>query len=162
MAPRYENDGVGRIYGGEVLVRVAPESPISGLFSYTLSRSERNDHGEGYRLFAYDQTHVLAASVGLPLGRGWELGGTFRFTSGRPLTNITGRTYDATSDLYIPKSGPLYAERSPVYHRLDVRLEKKWTFNSFSLATYLDVQNAYNKQSIEGYATTTTTRRAKP
>jgi hypothetical protein len=151
VAPRYENDGVGRIYGGELLLRVAPQSPISGLISYTVSRSERNDHSQGYRLFAYDQTHLLAASIGVPLGRGWELGGTFRLSSGRPLTRIVGRTYDATSDLYIPRSGPLYAERSPVYHRLDVRLEKKWTFNAFSLATYLDVQNAYNKQSIEGY-----------
>jgi len=85
------------------------------------------------------------------MGRGWELGGTFRLTSGRPITSIVGRTYDANSDLYIPKSGPLYAERAPVFHRLDVRLEKKWTFNAFSLAAYLDVQNVYNKQSVDGY-----------
>ena len=65
-------------------------------------------------LFAYDQTHVIAASCGVAMGRGWELGGTFRFTSGRPITNIVGRTYDANSDLYIPKSGPLYAERRRV------------------------------------------------
>ncbi|HKQ71076.1 MAG TPA: TonB-dependent receptor [Polyangiaceae bacterium] len=148
--PRYVNDGAGRVWGAELLARVAPRDRVSGLVSYTISRSERSDHGGAYRLFAYDQTHVVAASCGVALGRGWELGGTFRLMSGRPLTAIAGRTYDATSDLYIPRSGPLYAERSPVFHRLDVRLEKKWTFSSFSLATYLDVQNVYNQQSVEG------------
>jgi hypothetical protein len=36
-------------------------------------------------------------------------------------------------------------------HRLDVRLEKKWTFSSWSLAAYLEVQNAYNHPPVEGY-----------
>ena len=34
--------------------------------------------------------------------------------------------------------------------RLDVRLEKTWHPKSASIAAYLDVQNAYNRQSEEG------------
>ncbi len=39
------NDGIGRIYGGEASAKLRPTAKSSGFLSYTLSRSERNDHG---------------------------------------------------------------------------------------------------------------------
>jgi hypothetical protein len=41
-------------------------------------------------------------------------------------------------------------ERLPLYHALDLRIDKAWQFSAWKLSAYLDVQNAYNSQNVEG------------
>ncbi|MES1157793.1 MAG: TonB-dependent receptor [Haliangium ochraceum] len=148
--PSVVNAGKGRIYGLEVHTKVQPTGRLFGFVSYTLSRSERNDHGEGWRLFDYDQTHILTVASGYRLGRGWDVGGTFRMVSGNPGTPVVGSIYDANRDYYAPVYGATNSIRDPLFHRLDVRVEKSWKFQAWKLATYLDLQNAYNRRSQEG------------
>jgi hypothetical protein len=38
--------------------------------------------------------------------------------------------------------------RYPAYHRLDVRIEKKFVFRKWTLDAYLDVQNLYNRRNV--------------
>jgi TonB family protein len=149
-APFFTNDGEGRIYGGELHVKVNPRGRFFAYLSYTLSRSERNDRGEGWRLFDFDQPHILTASAVYRLGRGWEVGGTFRLVSGNPDTPIVGSSLNAISGLYSPRFGELNSARNPTFHRLDLRVEKQWTFDAWKLALYLDLQNAYNRANPEG------------
>ncbi|MGB0680622.1 MAG: TonB-dependent receptor plug domain-containing protein, partial [Polyangiales bacterium] len=148
--PNFINDGLGRIYGLELSGRVQPKGRFFGFLSYTLSRSERNDRDEGWRLFDFDQTHIFTASGTYRLGRGWELGSTVRLVSGNPDTPVVGSVYDGNADLFIPINGPINSTRNPLFHRLDVRIEKLWRFQTWKLALYLDVQNAYNAQNREG------------
>ena len=42
--------------------------------------------------------------------------------------------------------------RLPAFAQLDVRIDKVWTFNNWSLDLYLDVQNVTNTRSVEGTA----------
>jgi hypothetical protein len=144
------NDSIGRIWGGEFSARLQPGRRTTGFVSYTLSRSERNDHGAGWRLFNWDQTNILTVAGTLRLGRGWDLGGTFRYTSGNPMTPVVDATYNANTDTYKPTYGGINSARNPAFHRLDLRVEKQWKVGGGNLATYLDLQNAYNHRSQEG------------
>jgi TonB family protein len=148
------NGGTGRIYGLEVLAKLNPSwlTKGFGFVSYTLSRSERNDHGNAWRLFDYDQTHILTVAGGYKLPRNWQLGTTFRLVSGNPTTPVTGGIYDANRDYYTPTFGPTNSARDPLFHQLNVRIEKAWQYTAWRLATYLDVQNVYNHRSQEGLA----------
>jgi outer membrane receptor for ferrienterochelin and colicin len=146
----FVNDGIGRIYGLEVSGRKNASGRWFGFLSYTLMRSERNDRNEGWRLFDFDQTHILTVAATYRLGRGWELGGTFRVVTGNPQTPVAGGIYDADTGLYTPVPGRINATRAGTFNRLDVRLEKTWIFDSWRMAAYLDVQNAYNAQNPEG------------
>ncbi len=83
------------------------------------------------------------------LGRGWELGATLRIVSGNPLTPVGGSVYNANTDLYEPLFGAINSRRNPLFNRLDVRIQKQWTFRDWKLAVYLDVQNAYNAKNRE-------------
>lgn len=152
VAPYYRNDGVGRIYGLELLVRLPPSSRrrLYGLGSYTLSRSQRNDRGEGWRLFDFDQTHIFNLVAGYRLGRGWELSGRFGLISGNPTTPVVGSVYSSDDDLYVPVYGKVNSVRNPLYHRADLRIQKQWTFRVWSLMVYLDVRNLYNYRNQEG------------
>lgn len=151
MSGMRDNSGTGRIYGLEVAGRWQPGGDLSGFLSYTLSRSERNDGGM-WRLFDYDQTHILTLAGSYKLGRGWELGGTFRLVSGNPETPVVGAVFDADIDAYRPIYGAVNSSRNPVFHRLDVRAEKQFHIAGYQFAGYLDVQNAYNRKNREGTA----------
>jgi TonB family protein len=148
--PALVNGGRGRIYGLEVSAKLKPTARGFGFLSYTLSRSERNDHGDGWRLFDYDQTHILTVAGGYRLPRNWDLGATFRYASGNPGTPILGGIYDANADFYSPVFGATNSIRNPATHQLDLRIEKGWRFQSWALAAYLDLQNVYNHRSQEG------------
>lgn len=145
----YSNDGSGRVFGGEFLVRWK-RGPFTGWVAYTLSRSTRVDGlGKKERLFEYDQTHNLAAVVGWVLGRGWEAGARFRYVSGNPYTPYVGGIADLDAGAYGAVSGPLYSARIAPYHALDLRIEKNWTFGSGVLTAYAELRNAYNRANPE-------------
>ncbi len=148
-APLFTNGGRGRIYGMELSAKVDPRGRFFGYLSYTLSRSQREDRTEGWSIFDYDQPHILTVSGTYRLGRGWEVGALFRMTSGNPDTPVIGAIYNKDTDLYTPVYGRLNSIRKPYFHKLDVRIEKLWTFSAWKLALYLDVQNVYNAENSE-------------
>ncbi len=146
-----DNSGIGRVYGLEVAGRWTPGGAFSGFLSYTLSRSERDD-GEGWRPFDYDQTHIFSVAGSYKLGRGWELGGAFRLVTGNPETPVVGSVFDADVDTYRAVYGAVNSARAPMFHRLDVRVEKQFELAGHRFAGYLDLQNAYNHKNSEGTA----------
>jgi TonB family protein len=149
-APRLENDGGGRIYGGELAAEAHWAKGGAAYLAYTLSRSERNEHGGAYRLFDNDQTHILSLVGNQGLGKGWEIGARLRLVSGNPTTPIVGSTYDARSGVYVPEYGALASQRNPTFQQLDLRIEKEFSAGPLKLAIYLDVQNVYNAKNYEG------------
>ncbi len=152
-APFYVTGGIGRIYGAELSANFRPATGrrYFGYFSYTLSRSERKDGPlEPWRLFDFDQTHILTAAFVYNFRRNWEIGATFRLVSGNPNTPVIGSVYDALSDVYIPIDGRVNSLRNPLFNQLDLRVQKTWIFKGWRLALFLDIRNAYNRQNQEG------------
>jgi TonB family protein len=149
--PGFVNEGKGRIVGAEFSAEMRPDDRTFGYVAYTLSRSERSEHGRPYRLFDHDQTHILSIAASRKLGAGWELGTRFRLVSGEPTTPITGRTFDARTGVYLPSYGAVNSERNPTFHQLDVKVEKAFQLGPLTLSPYLEVQNVYNAKNAEGY-----------
>ncbi len=147
-----DNSGTGRIYGLEVAGRWQPGGAFSGFLSYTLSRSERDDGDGMVRLFDYDQTHILTLAGSYKLGGGWELGSTFRLVTGNPETPVVGSVFDGDIDSYRPIYGAVNSARNPMFHRLDIRVEKQFRIAGHPFAGYLDLQNAYNRKNREATA----------
>ena len=145
------NDGRGRIWGFEVLFRQALTRRLFGWIAYTFSKSERIDRpGANWRLFDFDQTHVLTAIASYKLGAGWEIGGRFRYATGNPRTPVVGTVKDDLTDSYVPLYGSVNSYRLPNFAQLDVRIDKIWVFDNWSLDLYLDIQNVTNTRSVEG------------
>jgi len=147
--------GSGRAYGTELLIRYKPDARFFGWLAYTLSRSERRDGpGDPIYLSQFDQTHILTILGSYRLGRGWELGARFRLVSGNPYTPSTYGFYDENLGSYLAlTSYPLNGSRLPPFHQLDVRIDKTWKYkNNVKLSMYLDIQNVYDQQNIEGIA----------
>jgi TonB family protein len=153
----YNNLGRGSVEGIETLLKFKPDDRFFGWIAYTVSRSVRKDSpsGEEY-LFQYDQTHNLIMLGSYRLGRGWEFGARFRVVSGPLDTPVVGRPslpalYSADAGAYVPLQGKPYTARLPLFHQLDLRVDKRWQFKAWALSAYLDVQNVYNHAAAESF-----------
>jgi TonB family protein len=149
VVPGAWNSGRGFAYGVEWLLRYKPDEHFFGWLSYTFSRSERSDvPGQPYYLFAFDQTHILTLVASLKLPRGWQLGARFRLTSGDPYTPTTTGAYDAAVGTQLGVSAyPIDGSRLPLFHQLDLRLDKVWTGRHMRLNFYVDLQNVYDSSN---------------
>jgi hypothetical protein len=147
---RYSNDGSGYAAGGEMYLKYGSRDDANGWVSYTLSQSRlRYRANDELRPFQNDQTHILTIVGNVPLGRRWEFGFRWRYTTGNPYTPIVGSNYNANSDVYVPIRGALYASRFPSFHQLDVRIEKRWVFDSAMMSAFFELNNAYNRKNVE-------------
>ncbi|HYQ17928.1 MAG TPA: TonB-dependent receptor, partial [Polyangiaceae bacterium] len=153
----YNNNGIGSVKGIETLIKFKPDERFFGWIAYTVSRSTRQDSPTSPQyLFQYDQTHNLIMLGSYRLGRGWEFGARFRVVSGPLDTPVVGKPslpalYVADAGSYVPLQGKPYTARMPLFHQLDLRVDKRWQFKSWALSAYLDVQNVYNHPAAESY-----------
>lgn len=150
---RYSDEGIGRVYGGDLLLKIDNGKKLYGWLSYTLLKSERRDHpGEAWRPFEYDQTNILTLIVGYHLPWEVDVGTRFRYVTGNPSTALGPGVFDADQGVVIPIPGLPYGERMPPFISLDFRIDKRFTFKSWILAVYIDVSNVTNNGNVEGYA----------
>lgn len=151
----YANGGTGSVVGAETLLKYNADERFFGWLAYTLSRSVRTDGpGQEEHLAQYDQTHIMTILGSYRLGDGWEVGLRFRLVSG-PLYTPTVSSpsvpavFASDAAAYTQLTGEPFSERLPLFHQLDVRLEKGWQFRAWRLSAYLDVWNAYNNPAKE-------------
>jgi outer membrane receptor protein involved in Fe transport len=150
VAELYDNDGRGRAYGIELLLKHDLTQRFYGWIAYTLSRSVQLDEDSGlYVPVEFDQSHILTLVGSYKLDNGWELGMRFRLTTGRPETPILGGTLNSDTGGYFPLEGLPGSARSATFHQLDLRAEKLWTFERWKLSAYMDIQNIYNAENPE-------------
>lgn len=144
--------GEGRSRGFEVFNRTQLPEKLRLLLSYTFVNSEFTDLEGNYIPSAWDSRHILNLTVTKAFKNNWNIGAKWRFVSGLPYTpydmqksslvqawNVQGRGY--------LDYDRLNSERLPVFHQLDLRVDKNFYFDNWSLMLYFDVQNAYNYQA---------------
>jgi hypothetical protein len=121
-----------------------------GWLSYTYSRSRvRRVDGMDWIPTRFDEPHVLNAVASWKPGAGFELGARYQLAIGRPDTPIIGATYDADTGEYTPVMGPERSQRVPTFSQLDVRAERDWLFDTYSLGVYLDIINVLDHANAE-------------
>jgi hypothetical protein len=157
-APRIQPIGHERAYGAELLIRQRLDDGVFGWVSYTLMRSEeRQDkavgiegaEATGWRSTEVDQTHNLSIAVSSQLPWGFEVGGAFRYVTGNPATLAQGGVFDADDGRFERVNQPIRSSRLPPFIQLDLRVDKRFVFDTWALGLYLDLQNATNQQNFE-------------
>ena len=146
----YVNRGYGRSFGFEAILR-ARLNHFFGWLTYTLSRSDRVDGAvTARRLFDFDQTHN-AILVGSYTWGKWQFGGRFQYSTGSPTTPVLGSVYQSDFNVYLPVYGAANSDRLNAAHQIDLRVDRKWKFNTWTLSAYLDVQNVYAHPKTLGF-----------
>lgn len=138
----------GRTYGMEFLYQQKLFKGFYAVFAYTYVISEFQDKNGSYVPTAWDSKHIVSLTGGKRFKNGWELGMRWLFSGGSPYT-----PYDIDASSLIQNwningqgvldYGQLNTLRESSFHQLNVRLDKKFFLEKFTMNFYLDIQNAY-------------------
>ncbi len=139
--------GRGRAYGAEVFFQKKLTERFFTTLSYTLLFSEFTGlRSDEYIPSAWDFRHLISGIIGYKFGDGWEFGGKFRYAGGSPFTEIdtaaSRRLYLLTGQVQLDNSR-LNQQRLNAFRQIDVRIDKKWSFEAWSLDLFIDVQNVF-------------------
>lgn len=135
----------GRTYGLEFLFQQRLFKGFYGIFSYTLGWSEFEDKNGKFIPSSWDARHIANLVFGKKFKRDWEVGINWRFQSGLPATPFS----DASSLVLnwdvngggIRNFNLLNTQRNDAFSAIDLRVDKRWYFNKWSLNLYLDIEN---------------------
>jgi hypothetical protein len=116
-----------RSYGLEIMVRRPLTERLHGWIAYTLSQNQRALGGGVIGPSDWDQRHILNAVVGYRIAA-YTLGARGHYNSGRPVL-ING----AQAETFV---------RLPAFYQLDLRAERRFLFNAFTLNAYVEIVNA--------------------
>ncbi|MFH1051606.1 MAG: TonB-dependent receptor [bacterium] len=134
--------GKGFSRGAELFIqKKMSDIPIFGLLSLTYSETNFTSLDGIEKPGAFDSRIIFNFSLGYRINKDWEIAGKFRASTGLPTTP------------YLPDGRLDYSqynegERLPLYHALDLRIDKKWDFSNMALTTYIDVQNVYGRENV--------------
>jgi hypothetical protein len=142
--------GTGHVRGLEFFMKKRLTGGLYGQIAYSLSRTEQAALDGVLRRGSFDTPHVLTAVGGYRIGERWELSGRFTLASGRPYTPpLMPDSFD--QNRYIYDVERFNAERLPAFHRLDLRVDRKFGLLGRNTSLFAEVQNLYNNQSTINY-----------
>jgi hypothetical protein len=145
---RSNSSGFGRCYGLEVLLHQKFWKGYYGIIAYTLMKSEYSNQGK-YLPSNWDYRHIISITGSKQFEKNWEIGMKVRFSTGSPFTpldisNSSIKPVFDSNPLGILDLSKLNSERFPVYHALDIRVEKKYISKNRTISVFADIQNIYN------------------
>jgi len=147
-ATQYRNGASGTARGLELLVKLEPTARWSGFVSASFSQAERRNDVTGQSFpFEFDQPVIVNLVGQYRLTERWQIGAKWSVHSGSPNTPIVG-TGTYPDGRVRPIYGEINSERLPVYHRLDLRADARFTPN---FSAYFELINAYNRKNVAGY-----------
>ena len=139
----------GNAYGFEILGRIKEYKGINAVITYTFVRSEFTNKKGIYIPSSWDNRHLLTITGTRSFRKNWDLGFKWRYIGGAPYTpwnverSAVKTAWDAQGTGYLDY-GKFNEKRLKAFHQLDLRVDKSWYYNKWSLMLYFDVQNAYN------------------
>lgn len=144
----------GQAYGLELLYQNKNLLGINLVLSYTLVRSEFENKSGSFIPTAWDNKHILNITATREFKRNWDAGFKWRFVGGAPYTpydlerSSLASAWNARGRAYLDY-GRYNQLRSGSFHQLDIRVDKQYFFDRWSLRFYMDIQNIYNFKSDE-------------
>lgn len=145
------NSGSGYAQGIEFALQKKFTDGFVGSASYSYSISKRRDYESSALYdFEYDRPHILNLIFGLEMGSGWQIGAKFQYASGNPYTPAIG-VIEKNNSFYVLE-GDKNSARYLDYHKLDIRIDKQFVFETWSFSIYLDLWNVYNRDNIISYS----------
>ena len=140
--------GLGRTYGLEFLFQQKFTKSFYGILAYTLYKSEFTGFDpDEYIPSTWDNGMLLTFTGGYKFGNNWEVSVRVRYLGETPYAPID----QAATLASYPALVRDYSRQGTVtldpFNQTDIRIDKKWNFNGFTLDIFLEFQNALGQQT---------------
>ncbi len=150
----YTSDGEGSAFGLDTLIRKNLTNKFSGWASISLSEASRKDKrtGESF-VFEYDQPINVSLVGSYKFNDRWSLGARLWAHSGAPYTPVIDASEDPnTPGFYRPNYGKLNSKRFPLYHRVDLRIDRTFKRKKDNtMGAYFEIQNLLGTKNAAEY-----------
>lgn len=143
--------GTGYVRGLDIsLQKKLNGSGFYGLITYSYSKSGFTALAGGEKPAAFDPTHQFTVIAGYQVTDDWLIGLKFKYAGGRPYT-----PFDMERSRQLGRGvwdmSRFNGERYIDYHRLDLRVDKKFYYRKATITAYFELQNLYNRENVYGY-----------
>jgi len=138
----------GQTSGLEFLYQQKLTKGFFGIVSYTFVSSRFSDASGDLAPSAWDSRNIVNVTFGKKFKRNWQVGLKFRYSGGLPYTpyNVEASALRSNWDQInqgIFDYSQLNTQRLKPFHGLDIRVDKEYFFNKWSLTLYIDIENIY-------------------
>ena len=142
----------GRAYGLEFLYQQKLIKGFYWLLAYTYVNSEFQTKNGDYAPSTWDSKNIISFTGGKRFKKNWEVGFRWSYSGGAPYTPFDEQASSLTQVWDVNNSAVLNYDqlnqrRGSEYHQLNIRVDKRFNFEKWSLNFYLDIQNVYNFKS---------------
>jgi outer membrane receptor for monomeric catechols len=148
----YNSGGKGQAKGIDVFLKSRITNKYSAWISYAYTDSKRSQYDIQKETSArFDITHSLSAVASYNVTDEITTGLTYKVSTGKPFTPVTGSVLDSAYNVYEPVYGETNSSRFPVYHRLDVNIQYLFSlFGRFAILVF-QVNNVLNQKNLYDY-----------
>jgi hypothetical protein len=144
---RISSTANGEAYGLEFLFQQRLYKGFYGIGSYTLGWSKFDDSMGELVPSSWDSRHILNLTVGKKFGKDWELGVNWRYQTGLPYTPFSDVSNQVSfwniNNAGIRDYTQINTQRAAASNTIDLRIDKKWFFDKFTLNLYFDIENIF-------------------
>jgi len=145
----------GRAYGAELFYRNRDLAGFNVILSYTLVRSQSQEIDtllntvDNFIPTAWDNKHILNLTTIRKFKKDWQVGFKWKFLGGGPytpwdlVTSAKRPAWDSQGLGYLDYTR-FNSLRLKGFNQLDIRADKEFYFNKWTLTLYTDIQNILN------------------
>ena len=149
----YLNQGVGYVGGAELFLRHRVPDKFFGWISYAYTHAERRENPDvTYQPYLFDNTHIVSIVANYNFSPDFEIGAKWQCLSGTaeaPINSIVLIQDPVTrglNPLFVSLNRVIGAKLTP-YHKLDLRISRKWNFMGIKIGGFIEVLNVYNRKN---------------
>jgi hypothetical protein len=144
--------GSGFSRGVDVFLKYRKQGKFTGWLSYSYINSKRRQYdGAPLSSAAYDIINTLTIVSSYNFTDMWTFGATYRLSTGKPYTPVTGSYFDPRQNVYVPVYADFNSSRFPTYQRIDINAQHIFAlFGKFAVA-FAALNNVFNMNNLYGY-----------
>ena len=147
------NQGTGYVGGVEAFLRHRVPDKFFGWISYAYTHAERRGNPDiAYQPYLFDNTHIVSVVANYNFTPDFEIGAKWQYLSGTseaPISTlilIQDPVTRGLNPLFAGLDRALSAGLTP-YHKLDLRISRKWNIRGMKIGGFIEVLNVYNRKN---------------
>lgn len=144
------SNGDGRTFGTELLIQQKFTGNFYGIAAFTIYKSEfTNGFTSEYTSSVWDNNLLISLLGGYKLGNNWEMSARYRYLGKTPFAPVDESRTLANYPALIRDFTRIGEQRLNPFSQVDLRVDKKWSFNNWSLDIFFEIQNALAQKTPE-------------
>ena len=149
----YLNQGDAYVGGAEVFLRHRIPDKFFGWFSYAYTHAERRESpNAAYQPYLFDDTHIVSIVANYSFTPNFEIGAKWQYLSGTsevPISSVVLIQDPVTGGFnpLLASADEQLSTKLSSYHKLDVRISRKWNMWGMQVGGFIEVLNVYNRKN---------------